>query len=244
MEPDDVVGEDALVDLSANLRGQHAPRIRLAPGDVDEVMQERVRALAADHPRQRVEVVVVDHHDRLLDLRDLLERRRREVLVDDVVAEFERLGLVAADVRRVGQVPQVVLDEPQHRVGNDVVEAVVRGGVGGDQLDHVLTVALRGLDRERATTGLLGRLDVLVGHRRGDPGHGSVRGEAHQGGHEAARAALDLPAFLEGHRPPVGDQDEGRVVCHPRPTISGATNPTGSLAFGTFPLPRAQGAPP
>ena len=65
---------------------------------------------------QRVEVVVVDHHDRLLVALDLLDHRAREVLVDDVVAELEGLDLLAADVRRVGEVPQVVLDEPQHRV--------------------------------------------------------------------------------------------------------------------------------
>ena len=67
----------------------------------------------------------MDHHDRLVDALELLHDRPREVLVDDVVAELERLDLLAADVRRVGQVPQVVLDEPQHRVGEHVVEAVI-----------------------------------------------------------------------------------------------------------------------
>ena len=177
MEADDVVGQDPVVDLAAHRRRQHAPGVRLAPRDVDEVVQERVGALAADQPGQRVEVVVVDHHDRLLDALDLLEHRAREILVDRVVAELERLGLVAADVGRVREIPQVVLDEPQHRVGDDVVEAVVGVRVGGDQLDAVL-VAVRGADRERAAAVALGDRDVLVGHRRGDPGHVAMRGEA------------------------------------------------------------------
>src|ERR1035438_1183694 len=56
---------------------------------------------------------------RLGDAGDLVDDRPREVLVDDVVAELEGLDLVAPDVRGVGEVPQVVLDEPQQRVGKD-----------------------------------------------------------------------------------------------------------------------------
>jgi hypothetical protein len=66
----------------------------------------------ADERRERVEVVVVDHDHRLLGALDLLEHRASQVLVDDVVAELERLDLVTSDVRRVGEVPQVVLNEP------------------------------------------------------------------------------------------------------------------------------------
>ena len=173
-------------------------------------MQERVGTRPADQRRQRVEVVVVDHHHRVLDALDLLEHRPREVLVDGVVAELERLGLVAADVRRVGEIPQVVLDEPQHRVGDDVVEAVVGLGVGGDELDLVLA-AVGGADRERPAVVALGDLDVLVGHRRGDPGHLAVGGQAGQRGDQAAGPALDLAVGLEGHRAAVGDEHERRV---------------------------------
>jgi hypothetical protein len=93
-------------------------------------------------------VVVVDHHDRLLVAGDLVEHGSREVLVDGVVAVVERVDLVPADVRRVAQVPQVVLDEPEHRVGDDVVEAVVGLGVGGHEA-HVVGAALGRLDLER-----------------------------------------------------------------------------------------------
>ena len=129
VEADDVVGQHALVDLVADALGQHAPGVGLRPRDVDEVVQEDVGARLADDRRQRVEVVVVDHDDRLVLALDLLDDGSREVLVDDLVAVVEGVDLVLAHVGRVGEIPQVVLDEPQHRVGDDVVEAVVGLGV-------------------------------------------------------------------------------------------------------------------
>ena len=75
VEADDVVGQEPAVDLLAHPRREHAPGVRLRPRDVDEVVQEDVRLLVADHARERVEVVVVDHHDRGLLVRDLLEQR-------------------------------------------------------------------------------------------------------------------------------------------------------------------------
>ncbi len=65
VEADDVVRQQAREDLLADPRGQHPPRVRLRPGDVDEVVQEHVRARAAHEVGQRVEVVVVHHHHRL-----------------------------------------------------------------------------------------------------------------------------------------------------------------------------------
>ena len=162
------------------------------------MVQEGVGPRPADQPRKRVEVVVVDHHDRVVDPLDLLEHRACEVLVDGVVAELERLGLVAADVRRVREVPQVVLDEPQHRVGDDVVEAVIRVGVGGDELDAELAAVGR-RDRERTAVVELGRGDVLVGHRRCDPGDVAVRGQPDQRGDQAAGSPAHLAVGLERH---------------------------------------------
>ena len=66
------------------------------------MVQEHVWAGAAHEVRQRVQVVVVHHHDRLGHALQLLHHRPREVVVDGVVAELERLDLLAADVRRVG----------------------------------------------------------------------------------------------------------------------------------------------
>ena len=211
MEADDVVRQQPLVDLLADLRGQHAPGVRLRPRDVHEVVQERVRARPPDHARQRVELVVVDHHDRLVAAVDLLEHRLGEVLVDDVVAELERLDLVPADVRRVALVPQVVLDEPEHRVGEDVVEAVVGLGVGGDEA-HAELAAVGASISNGAPPCSLGHLDVAVGHSRRDPHRVAVRCEPDQRGREPAGAALDRSVVLVGDRPAVGDEDERCAV--------------------------------
>jgi hypothetical protein len=85
VEADDVVGQKTAVELLADLLRQHAPGVALRPRDVDEVVQEDVRARAAHERGQRVEVVVVDHHDRLVGALDLLDDGGGEVLVDDVV---------------------------------------------------------------------------------------------------------------------------------------------------------------
>jgi hypothetical protein len=158
-------------------------------------------------------VVVVDHHDRLVLAVDLVDHRAREVPVDRLVALLERVDLVAADVRGVAQVPQVVLDEPEHRVGDDVVEAVVGLGVGLDE-PHAERAALRRLDLERLASVLARDVDVLVGHRGGDPDRVAVGGQTGQRRYEPAGAALDRAVLLVGHRPPIGDQDQRRLLAH------------------------------
>jgi hypothetical protein len=214
VEADDVVGQEAVVDLGADVARQHPPGVGLRPWDVDEVVQERIAPLAPHQRRQRVEVVVVDHHDRLVTVGDLVQHRPRQVLVDDVVAELERLDLVAPDVRRVGQVPQVVLDEPQHRVREHVVEAVVGVRLGGDELDPVLR-PVRRLDRERPAVVARGHLGVLVGQRRRHPDRVAMGGQAGQRRDQPASATLDLSVGLERDRPSVRDEDEvGAVGCH------------------------------
>ena len=196
VEADDVVREDAAVDVLTDRRGEHPPGVRLAPRDVHEVMQERVGPGPADQGREGVELIVVDHHDWPLDVPDLLQHGPRQILVHDVVAELEGLGFVTADVRGVGLVPQVVLDEPQQRVREDVVEAVVRLGFRGDQLDPVLAAA-RGADRERMAAVAFGHRHILIGHRRGDPGDVAMGRESDQCGHKAAGPAADLSVWFE-----------------------------------------------
>ena len=208
MEADDVVGQQPLVELVADAVGQHAPRVRLRPRDVHEVVQEDVRPRAADDRRQRVQVVVVHHHDGLLDPVDLLDDRLGEVVVDHLVAVVEGLDLAAPHVRGVGEVPEVVLDEPQHRVGDDVVEAVVGLGIGGDE-PHLVLAARRGADPDRAAVGLAGAHGVHRRHRRGDPGDLAVRGQTGERRDEPAGPALHRSVLLEGDRAAVGDQDEG-----------------------------------
>ena len=122
----------------------------------------------ADQRRAGVEVVVVEHHQGLGVALDRPEHGRRDVGVDDPVALVPGIGLLLADVGSVGEVPEVVLDEPQDRVGDHVVEAVV--GRSGRSRPAGPRSRPR---RARPRTGLAARLaadgDVLVGHRRGDP---------------------------------------------------------------------------
>ena len=204
--------EQAREDLLADPRRQHAPGVGLRPRDVDEVVQEHVRARAAHEVGERVEVVVVDHHHRLVGVLELLDDRPREIFVDDVVAELERLDLLAADVRRVRQIPQVVLDEPQHRVGEHVVEAVVGLRVADDQA-HLVLAAGRRAHRERAAAVFARDLGVVLAHRRGDPDRAAVGGEARQRRDQAARAALDLAAGVERDRAAVAHQHERSPLC-------------------------------
>jgi hypothetical protein len=115
------------------------------------------------------------------------------------------------DVRRVGERPQVVLQEPERRVRDDVVVPVVGGRVVRDEPQPVRrAVAGHLLDR------LALRLDcdgpILVGHRARDPGHVVMRDEAAQRGHEASATtfgdALALLVARERGRAAVGDDDQ------------------------------------
>ena len=171
------------------------------------MVQEDVRARAADEVRERVEVVVVDHHDRFAGPLELLDDGAREVLVDDVVAELERLDLLAPNVRRVREIPEVVLDEPEHRVGEDVVEAVVCVGVADDQA-HLVLAAPGRAHRERTASVAAGDLGVVLVHRRGDPDRFPVGGQPGQRRHQPSGAALHLSAGLERHRATVAHQHE------------------------------------
>jgi hypothetical protein len=141
---------------------------------VDEVVEEGVRPRPPDQPRAGVEVVVVEHHHRLLLALDRPDHAVRDVVVDHLVALLPRVHLGLADVRRVGEVPEVVLDEPQDRVRDHVVEAVVGRGVRRDHL-HVVGDPLD-LDLHRPVA-LARDHDVLVRHRRGDPQRVAVRDE-------------------------------------------------------------------
>jgi hypothetical protein len=209
VEGDHVVGEQAPQDPLADVRRQDPPVVRLAPRDVDEVVEEGPRMGRPDRLRRRVEVVVVEHHDAVGVLVELRDDRVGEGLVGHDVAVLPGVQLLPAHVRRVAQVPEVVLDEPEHRVGDDVVVLVV--GLG---LDHHEPAA--GLDAEvhGEAAALRFRRDLVVGLRRGGrhPERRSVLHQAEEGRHQAPAAArlLDLAvgSVAEGDGSAVGHQDE------------------------------------
>ena len=169
VEADDVVGEQAVVDGAPHLHREHVPVVRLRPGNVDEVGERRLRSRAADEPRCEVQVVVVEQDRRVRSVVELLDDRGREPRVHRRVAVpgGVRLG---ADARGAREIPEVVLDEPEHRVRDDVVVAVEVGRVVLDEPQAVRNpVAARLVERAAARLG--GDGPVLVRDRAGDPGH-------------------------------------------------------------------------
>ena len=191
VEADDVVRKHALVDVPPDRAGEDAPGVALRPRDVDKVAQRGARGPLADEPRREVEVVVVQEERGVGVALELLDRGRGEGPVDgDVPVAPGALQLVV-DVRGACQRPEVVLEEPQRRIGDHVVEALVGQLVVGDETQAVARAVARGLvDR---SPGLLRHEPVLVGHRARDPGHLVVRDEAAQRRHEPAAAAPHDP---------------------------------------------------
>ena len=221
MEADDVVGEHARVDLLPPSVGEDPPRVRLRPGDVNEVVEEGVGTRLPDQAWTGVEVVVVEHHHRALLVLDRPDHRGGHVVVDHLVALLPGVHLGLPDVRRVGEVPEVVLDEPEDRVGDHVVEAVVGRRIRDDHLNVVGDRVQ--LDRHR-TVALAGDDDVLVGQRGGDPERLAVRDEPGERRDEPAATAVDraiaavVDAELRGAA--IRDDRQGMRVGTP-PFVSG-----------------------
>jgi hypothetical protein len=216
VEADDVVRQQPPVDPLAHPPREDPPAVRLRPGDVHEVVEEGVRARLADPRRARVQVVVVKHDQRLGVVLDGVEHGRGDVRVHRLVPVFERVRLLLADVRRVGEVPQVVLDEPQDRVRDHVVEAVVGHRIALHEQDVVAhPVELLG---RRPPRRLPAHLHVLLGHRRGDPQRAPMRDEPAQGGYEPAPAAPHGPLArgraMELGRAPVRDDHQAPIRAH------------------------------
>ncbi len=211
VEADDVVGEQAAVDL---LAPASSAAIRHESG-CDQGMwtkcwRKTSGRASADQGGAGVEVVVVEHHQRLLVVGDRPHHGFGDIVVDDLVAVLPRVELLLANVGRVREVPEVVLDEPQNRVRDHVVEAVVGVGVGFDQADVVLDVV--DLERDRAPARLAGDGGILLGHRRGDPEGPAMADEPGQRGDEAAAAPLDdtfaVRTALVLSRAAIGDDDQ------------------------------------
>ena len=135
---------------------QHADRVGAAERRVGEVEQREIGPRRAHHPGHQRELVVVHHHG--------LARRR---LLDHGVGE----GRVHRDVRvprgaevlvepgATGKVEQAVVQEPQRRVGHDVVVQAVERGIEGEEV-QVEAGNRRGAGRERGGVAVVdGRRD-------------------------------------------------------------------------------------
>ena len=137
VEADDVVREQALVDLAPQMLGQHVPVVRLRPRNVDEVRSQRMRHAHPHQTRREIQVVVVEEHGGRRLAFELRDRRVGERLVDGDVAVVPGCGEGGVEVGRARQPPHVVLQEPQRRIRDDVVIAVVCSGIVRDQMQPV-----------------------------------------------------------------------------------------------------------
>ena len=119
VEPDHVVCQQPFVDRAGSLVRQHGPAGRVGPRDVYEVREPGLGVLRADERRRDVQVVVVEPHRPVGVRGELLDHRAGDPLVHTPVA---LPGLV--ETRLAGEIPQPVLQEPERRVGELVVETV------------------------------------------------------------------------------------------------------------------------
>ena len=145
---------------------------------------------------------------------ELLEHGRGEAGVDGSVPVMPRRMERAIDLRRVCELPQRMLDEPQHRVRDDVVVPIVRLLVVRDQVQAIRRAVLRGLLERLAGAGA-----ILVAHRARDPRHVVVAEQAAQRGREPAAATASRPVCLEGDGTTVGDDDQ--LPAHSAVSLSG-----------------------
>ena len=112
-----------------------------------------------------------------------------EGLVHLDVAPPGPLGL-PVEARRVGQVEQGVMDEPQHAVRDHVVEAGEGGGLNRDVPNVVLRILRQDLDA--ALWRPLGYQAVALSHGGGDPqAPGGLQGAGQPGDQPAQPPALD-----------------------------------------------------
>src|SRR5262245_14843634 len=198
VEADHVVRDQPFVNCAAGFAREHAPVVGLGPRDVHEMHERRVRATLAYQLRREVEVVVVEEHGRLGFAFELVEHRSREPVVYDHVAVPPRVVKGGVHPRCVGELPERMLDEPQHRVRNDVVVPVVRLRIVSDEMEPV-GVLLHRLAGQRALS--------LRGRAR-DPGHVLVLEQAAQGRREPAAAALQGSVARDLHRSAVRADDQ------------------------------------
>jgi hypothetical protein len=204
LQPDHVGPEHPAQDrLPPGLRDQ-APQRGIRERDVGEVQHRRVGEGAAQQPRQRVQVVVLDEH-----------RARRRPGAHDrlgqpcVGLQVAAPGLVVRDVQVLepAAADDVVLQHPQHLVADLPVVGVVGGGGQRDRDDVQARVGLIRRGGEQALARLLG-----VGRLRDAavPGHA---GAARERGQHADQTAGGRPGDprsaipYEVIRSAIGDDD-------------------------------------
>ena len=106
---------------------------------------ERIRPALAHHARREVEVVVVEEDGASGMRSSSASTAVSEARVDGDVALRPRAVKRGVDPRCVREIPERVLEEPEHRVRDDVVVPVVRLSVVRDEAQPVGRAVARGL---------------------------------------------------------------------------------------------------
>ena len=159
----------------------------------------------ADEPRGNVEVVVLEEQRRIRAAIELLHGRVGERPVDRLVRRPRRRQVCVGIVL---ELPEPVLDEPEHGVREDAVEQLVHARIVGDEPDP----------ERRAGVGLLDARalgcdrPLRLAHRAGDPRDVVPVDERPQCRHETAGAShrLELAGLraAKAHGPAIRDDDE------------------------------------
>jgi hypothetical protein len=218
VKADDVVREQPLVHGDPHLRRERVPVIRLGPRDVDEMRRHDLGLRLPHQTRGEIEVVVVEENGRVGLAFEFFERRCGQAFVHWHVALAPGRMQLRPEVRRGPQPPEVVLQEPESRVRQQVVKAVVCSRIVCDEPQPIRGSVRRLLDGRAV---LLRRYrPVLLGHRARDPRHVVMGEQASQRGDDAAAAppchATSLGVTRVRNRRAVEDDEElppGRCRC-------------------------------
>jgi hypothetical protein len=126
LQTDDVGREQAIHDLLAHVARQHLPVLRSRPWNMDEVLKDRIGKLATDESGNQVKVVIVrEDQGTLAATACLANDLLGEELVDPTVSLVPGEVGTVVEHGGLGQVPEVVLNKPEQRVGDRVVVKVI-----------------------------------------------------------------------------------------------------------------------
>ena len=205
LEAHDVGTQQPPQQLFPDRLGEDSELVRSGEGDVGEMGDRCVGPAAPKDRRHQRQVVVLDQEDgRRTRRRPLFVEGSGELLVHRAIGRPIQSQSFKGGA--TGEVPQVVVEEPQHTVGDPVVEAPVLLWVEGQ---HPEAIALAvGVDVDRSS-----RVAVIrVGHRRGDPQAAGGLERCSDRGDQPALASPgnELPPFVFGERdgPPVRRDDD------------------------------------
>jgi hypothetical protein len=135
-----------------------------------ELLQACIWLPLAHHSRAQIEVIVLQHDQRLAagclgGGDDLI----REQLVDDHIAVSPGVPDVLRDVRGSRRIPQIMLEEPEQRIADDVVILVVCLRLGRHETQSELTWITKFDEFFTGVLSVRGALPVSFGHGCRDP---------------------------------------------------------------------------